>query len=349
MVSQYKCLECNLEISSKNYAISRHVKKHNISFHDYIRKHYKLVNGNFDTCGFCDKDAIPIFQIEHGKKEYSISYDSGYFCQTQECKNKISLDILGQEYIPKVYEKIGSRSEYLSKLYKININSAKNLKHDSNRTNFFDNSLKSFEEIYGQIEGEIRYKKRIEGITKNTARNKFPCTLENFIKKYGLEIGKKKYNERCEKISYTSSKDFFIEKYGIEKGNEIWKNKYKMTKKSRKSQTIAVVLDTLNIRYQTEKNINSKFVDYYLVDFNIVIEYFGDYWHVNPKVYESNFYISQLKMRAADVWKKDKERLDIIKQNIDSIIVIWESSEFNDSILEKAINSVKNKKTIIYI
>ena len=349
MVSQYKCLECNLEISSKNYAISRHVKKHNILFHDYIKKHYKLVNGNFDTCGFCDKEAIPVFQINHDKREYSINYDNGYFCQTQECKNKISLDILGHEYIPKVYEKIGSRSEYLCKLYKININEAKKLKYDNNRNEFFDNSILSFQKKYGEVEGKVRYDKRIEGIVKNTARNKFPCTLENFIKKYGFEIGEKKYNERCEKISYTSSKDFFIEKYGIEKANEIWKNKYKISKISKKSKIIASILDTLNIRYQTEKNINSKFVDYYLTDFNIVIEYFGDYWHANPKVYESNFYISQLKMNAMDVWKKDKERFSEIKQNIDSIIVIWESSEINDSILEKTINSIKNKKTIIYI
>lgn len=54
-------------------------------------------------------------------------------------------------------------------------------------------------------------------------------------------------------------------------------------------------------------------------------------------------------MNAMDVWKKDKERLNEIKQNIDSIIIIWESSEINDSILEKTINSIKNKKTIIYI
>jgi hypothetical protein len=34
------------------------------------------------------------------------------------------------------------------------------------------------------------------------------------------------------------------------------------------------------------------------VDFVIVIEYFGDYWHCNPKKYTPDFYTNQLKMTA---------------------------------------------------
>jgi uncharacterized ubiquitin-like protein YukD len=34
---------------------------------------------------------------------------------------------------------------------------------------------------------------------------------------------------------------------------------------------------------------------------------------------------------------------------VDSIIIVWESSEINSSILEKTIREIKNKKTIIYI
>jgi len=349
MESQYKCLECNLLISDKNYAISRHVKKHDLTFYEYIKKKYKLTNGKFEKCGFCENESIPTYKIDHLQKTYSISHDSGYFCRTLECKNNISIEILGEEYNPKKFEKIGSKSEYLSKLYKINLNDAKNKKFDSDRIDFFNNSLDSFIEKYGELEGDVRYNKRIEGITKNNPKNKFPCSLENFIKKYGEEIGTKKYNDRCEKISYTSSKDYFITKYGELEGNKIWKNKYKLNRISNKSKILSKILNQLDIRFETEKNISSKFVDYFLTDYNIVIEYFGDYWHGNPKKFKSDFYISQLKMNVGELWIKDKERLEKINQSIDSIIVIWESSNIDLSILEKTINEIKNKKTIIYL
>jgi hypothetical protein len=196
---------------------------------------------------------------------------------------------------------------------------------------------------------EARYKKRIDGIKKNNPKNKFPCTLENFIKRYGMEIGSKKYKERCERISYTSSKEFFIDKYGEEEGNKAWKNKFKLVKVSKKSKIISDILTKLKYSFETEKEISGKFLDFYLSDINVGIEYFGDYWHLNPKRYESSFYNSQLKMKAFDVWEKDRCRLNVIKESVDSIIVIWESSEVNETLLEKTIKELKNKKTIIYL
>jgi G:T-mismatch repair DNA endonuclease (very short patch repair protein) len=222
------------------------------------------------------------------------------------------------------------------------------MKYDENKENF-DNSLDSFKKIYGEVEGVIKYKDRIEKISKNNAKNKFPCTLENFIKRYGDKIGTEKYKTRCEKISYTSSKDYFIKKYGNDIGNEIWKNKYKTTKTSKKSEQISTILDNLEIKYEIEKNINSKFVDYYLTEYKMVIEYYGDYWHGNPKKYKHDYYISQLKMTASEVWEKDKNRIDKLKDSVNSIIIIWESTELNDSLLEKYINDFKDKKTTIYL
>jgi len=56
-----------------------------------------------------------------------------------------------------------------------------------------------------------------------------------------------------------------------------------------------------------------------------------------------------LKMNVSEVWKKDIIRIDIIKQKVNSILVIWESTKINDSLLEKYINDYKNKNTTIYL
>lgn len=348
MENQFNCEICNKAISTKNYAVSRHVKNHDLTLEKYVVSYYKKINGNIEKCGFCDNNAKPKYIIDHLKKEYSIMYEKGYSCDTIECKERISKEILGFDYNPKSYEKIGSKSEYLSRLYKIDIKDAKEMKYNKD-TEYFDNSLESFIKIYGEEDGLIRYKKRLKGIIDNNPRNKFPCTLENFIKRYGKKVGEEKYKNRCEKISYTSSKDYFIEKYGNDKGNDIWRNKYKTIKTSEKSKKVSNILESINIKYEIEKNINGKFVDYYLPDYNIVIEYYGDYWHGNPKKYRHDYYISQLKMKVSDLWEKDSKRIESIKNEVGSIIIIWESTNLNDSLLEKYINDFKDKNTIIYL
>ena len=153
----YSCLICGDKMSDKNYAISRHIKKHNVNLHEYIGKYYKLTQGEYEKCSFCDKIAIPIYYIDHKNKEYQISYD-GFLCKTQECKNKISLDILGIEYNSKKYEKIGSKKEYLSKLYRISMEDAMKLKFSPPKE-VFRCRLDQFISKYGEIEGKVRYKK----------------------------------------------------------------------------------------------------------------------------------------------------------------------------------------------
>ncbi len=337
-----RCLICDSQIGERICDISRHVKKHNISLHEYIYKNYTLIDGKIEKCSFCENDAKPILNIKHEKKEYSLSYD-GYLCEKQECKNNISLEILGIEYESKKYEKIGSKTEYLVKLYRIDKEAAKSMKYRPPKEKF-NCKLEQFQKKYGDIEGEIRYNKRIDGIIKNHAGNKFPCTLGNFINKFGLEIGTEKYNKRCERISYTSSLDFFIDRYGYEKGNEIWIKKFKQIKTSKSSLYIKKLLEDLNIKFRTEENINGKFVDYYLPDFDICIEYFGNYWHMNPKIYESTEYNKRLKKFAHEKWSDDYSRIEKIRQNCRGIIIIWESTKIDQTILEKTINDIKGKK-----
>jgi G:T-mismatch repair DNA endonuclease (very short patch repair protein) len=344
-----QCLICGDLISTRNCVLSRHVKKHGMSYIEYIKDNYICVYGDISACGFCDNDAVPEYVINHESKEYSINYSKGYMCGTDGCKNSISLDIIGTTYSPDTFEKIGSRKEYLSKLYKIDESEAMLMKYDSSRIEFFDNSINSFVVKYGEIEGKLRYDKRIEGIICNHAGQKFPCTLDNFIERYGEIEGKLRYDKRCEKISYTSSKGYLIDKYGKVKADELWKRKYKTVRVSKSSKIVGEILTHLNIEYETEKNIFGKFVDYYLPDYNMVIEFYGDYWHSNPKIYESDYYVKQISMTSKEIWIKDSERLGIIKNGVDSIIVIWESSKINESLLLKVINEIFNKKTIMYI
>jgi len=88
-----------------------------------------------------------------------------------------------------------------------------------------------------------------------------------------------------------------------------------------------------------------------LDEYNIVIEYFGDYWHMNPRLYEKTFFNKTLKITAGEVWNKDFDRNKEILNKIlnSSLIIIWETTKINKDYLLKIINEIKNKKTIIYL
>lgn len=47
--------------------------------------------------------------------------------------------------------------------------------------------------------------------------------------------------------------------------------------------------------------------DFLLLDFNLVVECYGDYWHANPELYEESATIFR-GITAKDIWIRDKER-----------------------------------------
>jgi hypothetical protein len=233
-------------MSDKNYAISRHVKKHDIDFNNYIKDIYTLV-GNiiFEKCSFCERQAIPIYKINHNNLTYEITYENGYSCNTLDCKKQISLDILGIEYDTKKFEKIGSRSEYLSKLYKISISDSKKMKYNENKTNFFRCSLEGFIKKYGETEGKILYDSRVDKLRnkgKLFEKNLIKSNLEGFIEKFGKELGEKKYKKKKKKIAYTNTLDYYVNRFGKEEGELRYKNKLKQTTISKKSLKVNNIL-----------------------------------------------------------------------------------------------------------
>ena len=151
-------------------------------------------------------------------------------------------------------------------------------------------------------------------------------TKENFIKRYGKELGSKKWKEYCELESYVGCKlDYFIEKYGEIKGREMYLSvnrkkaqtlenfvriygpdegerkflEYSGKMYSGESEELFSAVDKkigilngesmhgmmeipLNVAFPDGK-CRVCFPDYVLG--KKIIEFNGDYWHANPKIY----------------------------------------------------------------
>ncbi len=86
-----------------------------------------------------------------------------------------------------------------------------------------------------------------------------------------------------------------------------------------------------------EYRIGKYVTDLWVKDTNIVIEFYGDYWHCNPQVYESDYINTSLDMTAKQKWRKDEERINYIQERGYKVMVVWES-DFKKS----PNNSIKN-------
>src|ERR1035437_443956 len=100
---------------------------------------------------------------------------------------------------------------------------------------------------------------------------------------------------------------------------------------------IAQVLNELEIKWVYEKsffkNNKSYFPDFYLFDYNIVIECYGDYWHANPEIYNENDKKWKRKKSASDIWKADEDRKKFYEELGIDFCFFWEH-EINKNLNE---------------
>ena len=213
----------------------------------------------------------------------------------------------------------------------------------------------------------FEYKQKTYGWTEEEFKkfNKSRAvTLKNLIKKYGEEEGNKKWNNYIEQQKLTKSWEYMVEKFGIEKarkinkskaitleglidkygeeeGNKRWENFLinRIKGVSKISQTLFKNLDKYigknHITYFDSKNseyfISSKdqiyYLDYYIKDLNICIEYNGGCFHGDERIYEDNEYCNPFdkSLTAKELREKDKERYEYLYKNYGiKTFVIWE-------------------------
>lgn len=80
-----------------------------------------------------------------------------------------------------------------------------------------------------------------------------------------------------------------------------------------------------NVQFNTRSILSEgKELDIWISEKKIAIEFNGDYWHMNPKLYSKSDYNSNLKMTANEKWEYDKLKYDECCSLGIELIVIWE-------------------------
>ena len=134
------------------------------------------------------------------------------------------------------------------------------------------------------------------------------------------------------------------------KMSEVLKNtrrsgKIKSVNKSKKEIEICKSLVDLGYIVIPSFKIDTKICDIFLPKLNLIIEYFGDYWHCNPNKYSSDYLNVKKGLIAKEIWEYDKSKLELIKSYGYNIEVIWESDlKLNKDELIKIINKYDSRQ-----
>ena len=82
-----------------------------------------------------------------------------------------------------------------------------------------------------------------------------------------------------------------------------------------------------------------------------IIEFNGDYWHMNPKIYKANDINKTKKLTAQEIWDFDKRKMECAEEHGYKVLYIWES-EYNESrsaVIKKCMEFFNTMKWIIQL
>lgn len=210
------------------------------------------------------------------------------------------------------------------------------------------------------------------------------ATLEHMINRYGEITGLALWAEYCDRQKYTKTKDYLISKYGADVGMQkyldINKRKSDPHDPKRLSEKLGITLDqavgiicsrgvfkyTSDLEQEFINAIEQKigilehtsirspfgkwstnlstYVVYDIKHKDCIIEFNGDYWHANPKIYSASDKIRG--KLASEIWKRDAEKISVASTAGFRMLVVWESDylENREKIIEDTIKWILNEQ-----
>jgi hypothetical protein len=202
-------------------------------------------------------------------------------------------------------------------------------------------------------------------------------TLEKMIQRHGELDGAAKWEVYCLRQAYTNTKEYFIKKYGIDQGTkkylEINQKKAISSNPMALSLHLGITVDeaaqiiisrrknffvselekefttlllsavgeldhySLKNPYGKWSTLLNTYVVYDIKHQNCIIEFNGDYWHANPKIYAATAIIRG--KTALDIRNRDMLKLKTATELGFSVLTVWESEFLANK--EETINKVK--------
>ena len=113
---------------------------------------------------------------------------------------------------------------------------------------------------------------------------------------------------------------------------------------SKKEKEIVLLLKEYGIQSIQSYRVDTKICDIYIPSLNLIIEYFGDYWHCNPDKYSENYFNQKKGMLSKEIWVYDKKKIDLVLSFGYNLEVVWEKElKYNNEKIISIINKYDTK------
>lgn len=285
------------------------------------KKEFSGVEGvDFVECKICGQ-RMKFFQRSHldmhniSKEDYEkqygeiIAYPSSYIDEHFKGENNPNSSLNADEQSRK------ERSPFSKEYYK------KRGLNESDRTSFCKNIKRSYNTTLEYYTNKGYSEKEAKGILSERQRT---FTLEKCIQKYGEVEGRLIWENRQDKWKLKMFADGAKVCCGQSKACSMLTNMIL----EKMPEGVELLYGKNEFRLFVGKNV-------YLYDITNpsskrIIEFNGDIWHGNPKIYKATDVHKITKVPFKDIWEKDKIKLDIAKLAGYEVLTIWESDFYKD-------------------
>ena len=319
-ISRHMCKCCGKEIIYYNTSIFI-TKNHKVNISGKSFRTIKVINGIEYHLMVCQQCLLKKFSnIKNLSRIFNVMCDATQFAFnipqkiSQSIKKKYALS--EGLFIKKYGEEEGKRrwESYLKKQAETNTYEYKHKMFNMTKDEFHQYNLSRAVTLnnlikkYGEEEGKRRWESYLEKqkITKSREYmiNKYgennvskinkskSVNLDNLIKKYGEEEGKRRWYEYIANRSKPYSQ---ISQECFRKIDKFISSKYSSMFYSKNTEKFIMIDDRMI------------FLDYYIPELNICIEFNGDMWHGNPNIYQDHEHCNPFYpyLTAKDLQEKD--------------------------------------------
>lgn len=100
------------------------------------------------------------------------------------------------------------------------------------------------------------------------------------------------------------------------------------------------LLPDRNVRKTTIRINKRWFYPDIRIDKNIIIEFYGNYWHANPRIYKEGNIVHH-KIIAKQIWENDKKRIKMLEDSGFKVFIVWQDEYQNNR--KETIKRIINK------
>lgn len=140
---------------------------------------------------------------------------------------------------------------------------------------------------------------------------------QRFFEKGGMPsfLGKRHKDQTKSDLSKRTLRMWEDGKFDFKIDNSVWKSKLEMK-----------VFDKLSEAFDCKSNfrIRNFVYDIYVKDLNLLIEVNGDYWHFNPRKYDSDHFDKYRQVHAKDVWQRDHHKMELARSSGYNFECLWQ-------------------------